>query len=197
MSVRRYVLYCCCVEEEKDDNSSPPRVSYQPFTNESLDHHAKNDNQSIELTTFEHEEVKSHIGETNKGAGQADGRTWRDEDLCFKHRRVLYCRRTSLSMTNLFDPVKADKEEEINQCLSAAQKRCTYPPSRRKNGMNMLVRHNPLQNYRKLESDSDNSSKDSISTSSSCESQSSTDQEPEVTLRKMPEQKCGSKLPCK
>ncbi|XP_021360581.1 uncharacterized protein LOC110455022 isoform X3 [Mizuhopecten yessoensis] len=44
---------------------------------------------------------------------------------------------------------------------------------------------NPLENYRRLESDTDSSSRDSISTSSSCET---TGQEPEVVLRKKPEQ---------
>lgn len=187
MSVRRYVFSCCCVREKEGDNSSPPRVNYQPFTNESLDN--KGDSQSIELATFPNEEAKSDIEQSHtSNPGQVEGGTWRDEDLCFKHRRVLYCRRTSMSMTNLFDPLQLDKEEEVGQALTTAQKRCTYPPSRRKNGMKMLVGHNALQHYRKLDSDSDTSSRDSVSMSSSSETQSSVEQEPEVTPWKISEQ---------
>ncbi|XP_021360580.1 uncharacterized protein LOC110455022 isoform X2 [Mizuhopecten yessoensis] len=189
MSVRHYVLGCCCITDGKDDDIRSPRDSYLPFTNESVDHHNKKDSQSIELTTLGCQEtgLKSlkglHVTDTRPGKG--DGRTWRDEDLCFKHRRVIYCRRTSLSMTNLFDPLQMEKEEETNQCLSPAQKRCTFPPSRTRNGMKIFAGQNPLENYRRLESDTDSSSRDSISTSSSCET---TGQEPEVVLRKKPEQ---------
>ncbi|XP_060073633.1 uncharacterized protein LOC132553403 [Ylistrum balloti] len=193
MSVRWYVLCCCRITDENDDNYSPPYVNYQPFTNEPLDHHNRKDTETIELSTLRHENhgLKSSHRQKDGRTNKEDGLTWRDEDLCFKHRRVVYCRRSSLSMTNLFDPLQVDKDEDIDDCLSAAQKRCTFPPFRRKNGMKMFVGYTSQQSYRKLESDTDSSSKDSLSVSSSCETESNsstTDKEQEVMSRKVPEQ---------
>lgn len=130
----------CCLRTSPSDSYLDP--TYEQFNND-IDNAAemltlspsygRHDRRSHRSPNERVEEIElKDITSSREMDDEEEMPTWRGDDLCDLHRKSVRRRRKSLSLSNLLD--LTEPETNINAfSISPAEKRSTFPPSRRKN----------------------------------------------------------------